>query len=133
MPTPTKADATDGDALQTSLKRLEHEEAKLQGAVAPGVYAYGANRPMGRIRSYSAAGLTPFAGRGAQSEFLLLGHVHVDAANLITRVEGFNGQEGERWAKAADVKLKAAPELLAPDAKITPLTPLRGCPHTGVR
>ena len=129
MPAPTKAD---GDALQDALKRLDAAEARLQGPVAPGVYAYGSHRPMGRIRTYSSAGLAPFAGRGSQSEFHLLGHAHVDAEGKVTRIEGFNGAEGERWAKQAAEKLKAnggAAEGLV----VEPLKPLRGCPHTGIR
>lgn len=129
MPAPTKAD---GDALQDALKRLDAGEAKLQGPVAPGVYAYGSHRPMGRIRTYSSAGLAPFAGRGAQNEFHLLGHAHVDAAGKISRIEGFNGAEGERWAKQAAEKLKASGGT-ADGFVVEPLKPLRGCPHTGIR
>lgn len=120
------------EALKDVLKSLEVADAKLSREVAPGVYAYGAIRPMGRIRAYTSAGLAPFAGRGAQSEFLLLGHVHADAAGLVLRVEGFNGPEGERWAKAAFEKLKPTGQL-APGASLQPLTPLRNCPHTGIR
>lgn len=129
MPVPTKAD---GDALVESLKLLETEDSKLQGAIAPGVYAYGSHRPMGRIRTYSSAGLAPFAGRGAQKEFHLLGHVHVDASGKAVRVEGFNGAEGERWAKQAFEKLKANGGA-AEGAVAEPLKPLRGCAHTGIR
>lgn len=120
------------DQGPTFLLDVETKDVKLMGSVAPGVYAYGQVRPMGRIRAYSAAGLTPFAGRGAPSEFHLLGHVHVDAAGKAARVEGFNGAEGERWAKAAKEKLTTA-ALLAEGATVVPLTPLRACPHTGVR
>lgn len=120
------------DGLREILKGLEQAESKLQREVAPGVHAFGAVRPMGRIRSYTSAGLAPFAGRGAQSEFLLLGHIHVDAEGHVKRVEGFNGPEGERWAKAAHEKLKATGQL-APDATLQALTPLRNCPHTGIR
>lgn len=120
------------DAGPAFLVDLELKDVKLMGAVSPGVYAYGQNRPMGRIRAYSAAGLAPFAGRGAPSEFHLLGHVHVDAAGKVSRVEGFNGAEGERWAKAAKEKLVAT-AMLAEGATVQPLTPLRACAHTGVR
>jgi hypothetical protein len=116
------------DYLQT----LETKDAEFQKEVAPGVFAFGAFRPMGRIRAYSAAGLTPFAGRGSQNEFLLIGHVHVDAENKISKVEGFNGLEGERWAKSANEKAVAA-ALLAPGALVQPKAALRGCPHTGIR
>ena len=129
MPAPTKAD---GDALLEALRLLESEDSKLQGSIAPGVYAYGSHRPMGRIRTYSSAGLAPFAGRGAQKEFHLLGHVHLDAAGKVLRVEGFNGGEGERWAKQAFEKLKASGGN-AEGAVVEPLKPLRGCPHTGIR
>lgn len=114
------------------LLSLEEKEVKLVGLAAPGVYAFGQNRPMGRIRAYTSAGLQPFAGRGLPSEFHLLGHVHVDADGAVQKVEGFNGAEGERWAKAAEGKLKAQ-GLLPPGAEVRPLTPLRGCAHTGVR
>ncbi|GEM_PF-6048339 len=114
------------------ISSLEDKEIVLAHLPAANVYAFGALRPMGRIRAYTSAGLTPFAGRGAPSEFLLLGHVHVDAAGLVSKVEGFNGQEGERWAKAAKEKLAAAGKL-ASNAVVTPLTPLRACAHTGIR
>jgi hypothetical protein len=114
------------------LQDLEVGDAKHQGEIAPSVHAYGAIRPMGRIRSYSSAGLAPFAGRGAQSEFHLLGHVHLTPEGQVSRVEGFNGQEGERWAKAAADRLRAA-LALAPGAVVQPLTPLRACAATGIR
>lgn len=121
------------DALQESLRKLEQPDAKLQKEVAPGVYAFGAVRPMGRIRAYTSAGLAPFAGRGAQSEFFLLGHVHLDpASGRVRAVEGFNGPEGERWAKQAFETLKGL-DKLAPEAKLSALHPLRACPQTGVR
>jgi hypothetical protein len=114
------------------LQTLDTKDAEFQKEVAPGVFAFGSFRPMGRIRAYSAAGLTPFAGRGSQSEFLLIGHAHIDAANKITKLEGFNGLEGERWVKQAHEKaIKAG--LLAPGATATGKTALRGCPHTGIR
>lgn len=113
------------------LRVLEAGEAKLAAEVAPGVYAFGAIRPLGRIRAYSSAGLTPFAGRGLPSEFHLLGHVHVDGGR-VTRIEGFNGGEGERWARAAQERA-VAEDLLATNAHVQPLTPLRGCPFTGIR
>lgn len=122
---------TDEDHLPELLKRLEVAEGKLQGLIAPGVYAYGSNRPMGRIRSYSAAGLTPFAGRGAQQEFHLVGHVHFDGDGKVLKVEGFNGAEGERWAKQAHEKLKNEGQLAA-GATLEPMKPLRGCPQTGI-
>lgn len=111
---------------------LEQAESKLQGLIAPGVYAFGQTRPMGRIRSYTSAGLGPFAGRGLPKEFHLLGHVHLDADGKVSKVEGFNGAEGERWAKNARDKLVAA-GLLPEGAIVMPLAPLRGCPHTGIR
>ena len=120
------------DAGPAFLLDLEAKDVKLMGSVGPNVYAFGQNRPMGRIRAYSAAGLAPFAGRGAPSEFHLLGHVHLDASGKVTRVEGFNGAEGERWAKAAKEKLVPS-GMLAEGATVQPMTPLRACPHTGVR
>lgn len=113
------------------LKDIETKDVKLQAEVAPSVFAFGSVRPMGRIRAYSSAGLGPFAQR-AQSEFVLLGHVHLDAAGKVTRLEGFNGGEGERWARAAQERL-AKESRLADAAVVQPLTPLRGCPHSGVR
>src|SRR5207248_2558904 len=113
------------------LQDLEDSEAKHHGEVAPRVHAFGANRPMGRIRTYSSAGLSPFAGRGAQTEFHLLGHVHLEGG-LVARVEGVNGAEGERWAKQAFEKLKTI-QGLAPGATLQAATPLRNCPSTGIR
>lgn len=113
------------------LTAIETRDAQLQGEVSPGVYVYGSVRPLGRIRAYTSAGLSPFAGRGAPSEFHLLGHVHVEEGKVL-RVEGFNGQEGERWAKAARETL-AKSDALAEKAVVTPMMPLRGCPHTGIR
>lgn len=124
--------AAPGSDHPAFLKAVGTRDAELQGALAPGVYAYGADRPMGRIRAYSAAGLSPFAGRGAPKEFHLLGHIHLDAAGKVVRIEGFNGQEGERWAKQAKEKLEKSGELAA-NAVVTPMMPLRGCPHTGIR
>lgn len=120
------------EAVLKMLRDLEHEDSKHQVEIAPGVHAFGAMRPMGRIRTYSSAGLAPFAGRGAQSEFLLLGHVHVNGEGQVTRVEGFNGAEGERWAKQAFEKLKVT-RGLAEGATYQGLTPLRNCQHTGIR
>lgn len=114
------------------LRALEAGEVKLAAEVAPGVYAFGAKRPLGRIRAYSSAGLTPFAGRGLPNEFHLIGHVHVQAGR-VTRIEGFNGGEGERWARAAHERAVAVTDLLAENAQVIPATPLRGCPHTGIR
>jgi hypothetical protein len=128
----SRENAHKADQGPAFLVDLETKDVKLLGSVAPGVYAFGQNRPMGRIRAYSAAGLAPFAGRGAPSEFHLLGHVHVDDAGKVARVEGFNGAEGERWAKHVKDKLSAA-GTLAEGATVQPLTPLRTCPHTGVR
>lgn len=123
--------AQDGVTINDRLRALEDGEAKLRGEIAPTVYAFGAVRPLGRIRAYTSAGLGPFAGRGMPSEFMLLGHVHVDAAGLIVRIEGFNGPEGERWAKkAADVA--KAKGLVATDVKVQAATPLRACQHTGI-
>ena len=67
------------------LLAIESQDAKLQREIAPGVYVYGSVRPMGRIRAYSTAGLSPFAGRGAPSEFMLVGHVHVGADGKVER------------------------------------------------
>ena len=122
---------TDESTLKL-LRELDHGEAKHQGEIAPRVHAYGSVRPMGRIRSYTSAGLAPFAGRGAQSEFHLLGHIHITPEGTVQRVEGFNGQEGERWAKQAADKLRAS-KMLTPDAVVQPLTPLRACAATGIR
>lgn len=114
------------------LTELEHAEVFYRGEIAPGVHIFGAERPMGRIRAYTSAGLQPFGGRGNPSEFLLLGHVHVLPDAKVTRVEGFNGQEGEKWAKQAHEKL-AKKDALADNAVVTYFTPLRNCAHTGVR
>lgn len=114
------------------LGTLETKDTKLQVAVGPNVFAFGDVRPMNRIRAYTSAGLTPFAGRGNPTEFQLLGHVHVDAAGKVARVEGFNGQEGERWAKAAGEKL-AKDGHLAEGAVVQPIMPLKLCPYTGFR
>lgn len=117
--------------LAEVLKALEAGDAKHRGEIRPGVHVYGAQRPMGRIRAYSNAGLTPFAGRGMPNEIVLTGHVHVEGGQ-IKRIEGFNGLEGERWAKQAHEKaekLGAWPT----GAEVVPTTPLRGCPYTGVR
>lgn len=114
------------------LDTIETRDAKLKGTVAPNVYAYGDVRPMNRIRAYTSAGLSPFAGRGNPTEFLLLGHVHVDAQGKVSRVEGFNGLEGETWAKQAGDKLAKA-GVLADKAVVQPLMPLKLCPHTGFR
>lgn len=114
------------------LLAVETADAKLQAEIAPGVYAYGSVRPMGRIRAYSTAGLSPFAGRGAPSEFMLVGHIHVGADGKVARVEGFNGGEGERWAKAAKEKLLKT-DSLGEKAVVQPMMPLRQCAHTGIR
>lgn len=114
------------------LDEIETKDVKLKGLVGPNVYAYGDVRPMNRIRAYTSAGLSPFAGRGNPSEFLLLGHVHVDAAGKVARVEGFNGNEGERWAKlAGDILTKSG--SLAEKAVVQPVTPLKTCQFTGFR
>ena len=114
------------------LEAVETKESKLHGVVGPNVYAFGDVRPMNRIRAYTSAGLSPFAGRGNPTEFLLLGHIHVDAAGKVSRVEGFNGLEGEKWAKEAKERL-AKLDALAADAVVQPLMPLKLCPHTGFR
>ena len=114
------------------LDAIETKDVKLKGIVGPSVYAFGDVRPMNRIRAYTSAGLSPFAGRGNPTEFLLLGHVHVDADGKVERVEGFNGAEGERWAKEAKERLTKA-DALAPNAVIIPTTPLKQCPYTGFR
>lgn len=114
------------------LLKLEDKDSKMYSEIAPNVFAFGQVRPMGRIRAYSSAGLSPFGGRGAPSEFHLLGHVHVDSEGKVARIEGFNGAEGERWAKGAQVKLTAA-GAMGEKAVVTPFTPLKGCAHTGVR
>ena len=119
-------------ARPSFLESVETKDVKLKTTVAPNVYAYGDVRPMNRIRAYTSAGLTPFAGRGNPTEFLLLGHIHVDADGKVSRVEGFNGQEGEKWAKMAGEKLQKE-GALAEKAVVQPLTPLKQCPHTGFR
>ena len=119
-------------ARPSFLDAIETKDVKLKSIVAPNVYAYGDVRPMNRIRAYTSAGLTPFAGRGNPTEFLLLGHVHVDSEGKVSRVEGFNGLEGEKWAKQAGEKL-AKENALAEKAVVQPLMPLKLCPHTGFR
>lgn len=111
---------------------LEDREAKYRGEIAPGVHVFGADRPMGRIRAYTSAGLQPFAGRGAPNEFHLIGHVHTRPDGKVLRVEGFNGAEGEKWATTAHEKL-AKSDALAEGAELQAFTPLRRCQHTGVR
>jgi len=113
------------------VKAIETRETPLQGPVGPNVFAFGEDRPMGRIRAYTTAGLTPFAGRGSPREFHLLGHVHVDGDKVV-RVEGFNGIEGEKWAKLAAEALTKNGHL-AEQADVILSTPLRGCPYTGIR
>ena len=125
---PVPSDVT----LADKLRLLEDSEAKLRGEVAPGVFAFGALRPMGRIRAYTSAGLGPFAGRGMPNEILLLGHVHFAPDGSIARVEGFNGPDGEKWAKQASDRAKAQ-GIAADKMVVQPLTPLRSCPHTGIR
>ena len=119
-------------ARPSFLESVETKDVKLKSTVAPNVYAYGDVRPMNRIRAYTSAGLTPFAGRGNPTEFLLLGHIHVDADGKVARVEGFNGQEGEKWAKQAGEKLQKE-GALAEKAVVQPIMPLKLCPHTGFR
>lgn len=119
-------------ARPSFLEAVETKESKLHAVVGPNVYAFGDVRPMNRIRAYTSAGLSPFAGRGNPTEFLLLGHIHVDANGKVSRVEGFNGQEGEKWAKEAKERLTKL-DALAPDAVVQPLMPLKQCPHTGFR
>lgn len=114
------------------LKFLELADAKLQLEVGPNVFAFGAKRALGRIRAYSSAGLQPFAGRGMPTEFHLLGHAHFSPEGKLLRIEGFNGQEGERWARNAEAKLKAE-GILPEDCVVQPAAPLRGCAFTGVR
>lgn len=114
------------------LDAVETKDVKLRGVVGPGVYAFGDVRPMNRIRAYTSAGLTPFAGRGNPTEFMLIGHVHVDAAGKASRVEGFNGLEGERWAKEAGDRLAKLGQL-AEGAIVQPLMPLKQCSFTGFR
>ena len=114
------------------LDALETKDIKLRGTVGPNVYAFGDVRPMNRIRAYTSAGLGPFAGRGNPTEFMLIGHVHVDPAGKVARVEGFNGLEGERWAKEAGDKLRKAGHL-AEEAVVQPVMPLKQCQFTGFR
>lgn len=114
------------------LDALETKDVKCKGIVGPNVYAFGDVRPMNRIRAYTSAGLSPFAGRGNPSEFLLLGHIHVDEDGKVSRVEGFNGAEGERWAKEAKERLTKS-DSLAEGASVTPMTPLKHCQFTGFR
>lgn len=111
---------------------VETPDIKVQTEVAPRVWAFGAVRPMNRIRAYSSAGLSPFAGRGTPKEFQLFGHLHLDEAGKVVRIEGFNGNEGEAWAKQAKERLAKA-DALAEKAVVQPVTPLKHCPHTGVR
>lgn len=124
--------ATPDPARPPFLDALETKDTKLKGRVGPNVYAFGDVRPMNRIRAYTSAGLTPFAGRGNPTEFLLLGHVHVNEKGKVTRVEGFNGQEGERWAKEAGMRLEKLQQL-AEGAVVQPLMPLKLCQFTGFR
>ena len=55
-----------------------------------------------------------------------------EGAGKAARVEGFNGAEGERWAKQAAEKLKANGGT-AEGFVVEALKPLRGCAHTGIR
>lgn len=93
--------------------------------VAPGTHAYASRQAMHRVRAYHTANLSPVGAGRYMQEMLLVGHVHV-ADGKVTRIEGFNGGEGSRWAEAARAKLEAA-GLLAPDAEVVPATPLRAC------
>lgn len=105
-------------------KGLEHREA------APGVHAFAERRAMHRVRSYTSAALSPFADRGVQ-DLVLLGHLHLKDGK-VALVEGFNGQEGARWAQKAADLLKAN-GLLAADAAVRAEMPLRGCPQAAPR
>ncbi|HLE96547.1 MAG TPA: hypothetical protein VI997_04180 [Candidatus Thermoplasmatota archaeon] len=93
--------------------------------LSPGVYAFFERRAMHRVRSYTSAALGPFADRQVQ-DMVLLGHVHVREGRA-TSIEGFNGQEGIRFAERASAALKAE-GLLVEDATVRLETPMRGCP-----
>ncbi|HWG90562.1 MAG TPA: hypothetical protein VNZ52_06885 [Candidatus Thermoplasmatota archaeon] len=89
---------------------------------------------MSRVRSYQTNVLNPIGGRGNPTEVVLIGHLHTDAAGKVTRVEGFlgSGMEGKAWAESAYRTLEGA-GLLAAGAELNSETPLRGCPHAGLR
>ena len=108
-----------GECLAALGKGLERRE------ISPGVHAFFERRAMHRVRSYTSAALGPFADRHVQ-DMVLLGHVHVREGRA-TAIEGFNGQEGVRFAERASSALKAGGWLVE-DAKVRPETPLRGCP-----
>ncbi len=109
------------------LRRLATEGLTFIGQIAPGVYGYGSRQAMHRARVYHAAVLQPFAARGLPQEMMLVGHLHV-VGDLVVRVEGFNGQEGQRWAERAKGELAKA-QALAPEANVSPSTPLNACLH----
>lgn len=111
--------------LSDLLPKLAFEHLSYLKEVAPGTHAYGMRQAMHRVRSYTTASLGPFAGRGAPQEVLLMGHLHVEAG-LVKRIEGFNGQEGLRWAERAKKEIEKA-GLLAPGFELKPMTPLQGC------
>lgn len=114
-------------ALTDVLKRLSFGELVYLGEVGPGTFAYASRQAMHRVRAYHAAVLTPHAGRGPPQELLLVGHLHTSDGQ-VTRVEGFNGQEGQRWAERARDEL-AKSGLLPADAAIVLSQPLRDCLH----
>jgi len=111
------------------LKSIRLPEGRYVTEVKPGIHAFGADRPMSRVRSYQTKGLPGMAGRGMSREFLLLAHVHVDAARKVTLIEGFNGGEGQRAAEA--IRAALAQAGLAEGARFEPTQPLKACPASG--
>lgn len=111
--------------LSDLLPKLAFEHLTYLKEVAPGTHAYGMRQAMHRVRSYTTASLGPLASRGSPQEMLLVGHLHVEAG-LVKRIEGFNGQEGQRWADRAQKEVEKA-GLLAPGFEARPVTPLLAC------
>lgn len=107
-------------------RKLAFEGLTYLGQVAPGAHAYGSRQAMHRTRAYHAAVLEPIAARGLPQEVLLLGHVH-EKDGKVTRIEGFNGAEGQRWAERARVEIEKA-GLLGEGVVFNATTPLRDCP-----
>lgn len=101
------------------------------GEVRPGIHVFGADRPMSRVRAYQTKMLPGMIGRGFSQEFHLVAHVHVDAAGLVTLIEGFNGQEGARATTSLKVALEKAG--LAASARVVAEQALKACPATGFR
>ena len=111
--------------LQGLLRKLAFDGVTFLKEVGQDAYGYGTRQAMTRVRAYQSAGLQPFAARGPLHETVLVGHVHVKGG-LVTRIEGFNGPQGMRWAEKARGEVEKA-GLLAPDAVVTPSTALRDC------